>query len=111
MLWGKLVRICTDRAHAIVGSKSGCLTLLEQFIDHPILKYHCILCHESLCGKTLNLKNVMDANVRCVNKIHSSSMNRREFSQFVPDMNEEYGELLLHCEVRWLSKGKVLSRV
>ena len=24
-------------------------------------------------------------------------------------MNEEYDELLLHCEIRWSSKGKVLS--
>ncbi|KII61719.1 hypothetical protein RF11_06675 [Thelohanellus kitauei] len=52
----------------------------------------------------------MDVVVRCVNKICKSALNRLEFRQFLSDMNEEYGELLLHCEVRWLSKGKVLSR-
>ncbi|KII61093.1 hypothetical protein RF11_05810 [Thelohanellus kitauei] len=91
----KLVSICTDEAPAMEGSKLGCLTLIEQFL-------------EALCGKTLNLKYVMDFVVRCVNEIRSSALNRREFRQFLYDMNEEYGELRLHCEVRWLSKGRVL---
>ena len=52
----------------------------------------------------------MDVVLRCVNKIRSKALNRREFRQFLSDLNEEYGELLIHCEVRWLSKGKVLSR-
>ncbi|KII64304.1 hypothetical protein RF11_08159 [Thelohanellus kitauei] len=36
--------------------------------------------------------------VRRVNKIRSSALNRREFRQFLSDMKEEYGELLLHFE-------------
>ncbi|KII69829.1 hypothetical protein RF11_13055 [Thelohanellus kitauei] len=48
----------------------------------------------------------MDVVVRCVNKISKSALNRLEFKQFLSDMNEEYGELLLHCEDRLLSKGK-----
>ncbi|KII64008.1 General transcription factor II-I repeat domain-containing protein 2A [Thelohanellus kitauei] len=108
--WRKLVSICTEGPPAVVDSKSGCLTLLEQFPGRPILKYHCLLNQEALCGKKMNLKNVVDVVVRCVNKICKSVLNRLEFRQFLSDMNEEYGELLLHCEVRWLSKGKVLSR-
>ncbi|KII74578.1 hypothetical protein RF11_16188 [Thelohanellus kitauei] len=42
-------------------------------------------------------------------KICKSALNRLEFRQFLSDMIGEYGELLLHCEVRWISKGKVLS--
>ncbi|KII61644.1 hypothetical protein RF11_08556 [Thelohanellus kitauei] len=69
-------------------------------------KYHFILHQEALCGKTLNLKNVMDVVVRCVNKIRSRALNRQEFREFLSDMNEEYGELLQHCGTEWLSKGK-----
>ncbi|KII61363.1 hypothetical protein RF11_12777 [Thelohanellus kitauei] len=76
--WGKFVSICTDGAPVTMGSKSECLTLLEQFTGRPILKYHYILHQEALCRKTLNLKNVMDVVVRCVSKIRSSDLNRRE---------------------------------
>ena len=108
--WIKLDSVCTDGAPALTGKKSGCLALLEQFLDRTILKYHCIIHQEALCGKTLNLKHIMDVVLRCVNKIRSKVLNRREFRQFLSDLNEEYGELLIHCKVRWLSKGKVLSR-
>ena len=43
-------------------------------------------------------------------KIQARALNRREFRQFLDDIQQEYGELLMYCEVRWLSKGKVLSR-
>ncbi|KII74330.1 General transcription factor II-I repeat domain-containing protein 2 [Thelohanellus kitauei] len=65
---GKSVSICPDGAMAMMGSKSRRLTLLEQFLDRPIHKYHCIRHLETLCGKALNLKNVMDVVVRCVKK-------------------------------------------
>ncbi|KII74748.1 hypothetical protein RF11_00238 [Thelohanellus kitauei] len=91
MEWEKLVSIGTNGAEAMMGRKSGCPTLLQQFLP--------------LCGKTLNLNNVMYVVVRCVNNIRSSALNRREFWKFISEMNEEYDELLLHHEVRWLSKG------
>ncbi|KII73333.1 hypothetical protein RF11_05681 [Thelohanellus kitauei] len=84
----KNLGICTDGALAMMGSKSGCLTLLEQFLGRPIFKYHCILHHYALCGRKLNLKNIMDVFVQCVNKIHSSALNRREFRQFQSELNE-----------------------
>ena len=58
----------------------------------------------------MNMKHVMDVVLKCVNKIRARSLKRREFRQFISELDAEYGELLLHCEVRWLSKSKVLSR-
>ena len=55
------------------------------------------------------MKHVMDIAVKCVNKIRARSLNRREFRQFLIDDEEKYGELLIHCEVRWLSKGPHLQ--
>lgn len=58
----------------------------------------------------MGLKHVMDVVLKCVNKIRGRALNRRQFRLFLSVLQEEYGELLLHCDVRWLSKGKVLSR-
>ena len=108
--WKRLDSICTDGAPALTGRHVGCLSLLEKFLERPLLKYHCIIHQEALCGKTMNMKHVMDIVLKCVNKIRARALNRREFRQFISELDTEYGELLLHCEVRWLSKGKVLAR-
>ncbi len=49
----------------------------------------------------------------CVNCIFPSSIyviaiSHRQFHLLLEDMVAEYGDLILHSDVRWLSKGKVL---
>lgn len=110
MGWTKLNSVCTYGVPAFTGKKSGCLALLEQCLGRTILEYHCIIHQEDLSGKTVNLKHVMDIVLRCEKQIRSKALYRRELRQFLLDMNEEYGELLLHCEISWLPKGEVLSR-
>jgi len=108
--WQKLDSVCTDGAPALTGRHIGCLALLEQYLGRPFLKYHCIIHQGALCAKSLCMKTVMDVVMKCINKIRARALNRREFRQFLKDMNKDPGELLLHCEVRWLSRGKVHSR-
>ncbi|KAG7174262.1 General transcription factor II-I repeat domain-containing protein 2A-like 3, partial [Homarus americanus] len=55
----KLITVCTDGAPSMIGKVVGTTTLLENFLNRPLLKYHCSIHQESLCGKTLNLQHVM----------------------------------------------------
>ena len=71
---------------------------------------HCILHQEDLCSKSLRMKEVMDVVVKTVKFIQSRELNHRQFKSFLADMDFEYGELLYHTEVRWLSCGNVLKR-
>ena len=48
--------------------------------------------------------------VSTINFIKSRALNHRQFQQFLEDVEAEYGDLIYYCEVRWLSKGKVLKR-
>ncbi|CAG9786987.1 unnamed protein product [Diatraea saccharalis] len=48
--------------------------------------------------------------VRSLNKIRSNSLNDRLFSQLCIANDEDFNRLLLHTEVRWLSKGTCLTR-
>lgn len=89
--WRKLDSVCTDGAPAMTGTHIGCLSLLEQFIGRSVLKYHCFIHQESLCGKSLDMKHVMDIVLKCVYKIQARALNRREFRQFLEDINQEYG--------------------
>ena len=49
--------------------------------------------------------------MKCVNFIKARSLNQRLFSSLCADTGLDYQALLLHTEVRWLSRGRVLKRV
>ena len=43
MDWAKLDSIYTNGCPAMTGKHAGCLALLEQFLERPLLKHHCII--------------------------------------------------------------------
>ena len=53
----------------------------------------------------------MSVVVKTVNFIRARGLNHRQFTSFLLDLDTEYGELLYHTEVRWLSRGNVLRRL
>ena len=108
--WSKLVSVCTDGASAMIGNRNIGIGLLISFLGRSVLKYHCIIHQEVLCGQNLNMQSVMDVVVKGVNKIRARVLNRREFKQYLQNLDAQYGELLRHSDVRWLSTGKVLAR-
>lgn len=57
------------------------------------------------------LRVVLDEAVKTVNLIKSRAMNARLFSILCNEMGAHFHQLLLHSEVRWLSRGKVLARL
>lgn len=53
----------------------------------------------------------MDNVMAIINFIHStSSLQHRSFRKLLLEMSAEHHDLLLHNDVRWLSKGKALVR-
>ena len=104
----------TDGAPATVGQEKGVVSLLERrmkdfWISHKIKKLHCIIHQEALCAKSLKLKEVMDAVVRTVNLILSRGLNHCQFQQFLLETQAKIGDLTFFCNVRWLSRGKMLQ--
>lgn len=107
----KLVGITTDGAPAFTGVQKGFIALCRKDDMFPsFLSYHCIIHQQALCGQFLNANNVMKAVVKLINHVRAHALQRRQFRTLIEEMNLEYGELLLHTEVRWLSKGKILRR-
>ncbi|XP_063610390.1 general transcription factor II-I repeat domain-containing protein 2A-like [Penaeus indicus] len=56
------------------------------------------------------LQKVMQLVVRVVNFIVSRALNHRQFHELLAEFETEYGDLVMHNEVRWLSRGRVLDR-
>jgi len=110
--WEHCVEICTDGAPSMVGSVKGFVAFAKQK-NSKIYVNHCFLHREVLIVKTLptDLKSVLTSVVNMVNYIKARPLKSRIFKQLCLAMEAKYEGLLLHTEIRWLSRGKVLSRV
>lgn len=103
----KLSAITTDGAPAMVGKINGFIALCkkdESFSN--FMSYHCIIHQEALCGKILPFEHVMKIVTKIINSIRAAPLQHRLFKALLED--EEH-DLILHTEVRWLSKCKVLT--
>ena len=49
--------------------------------------------------------------VQTINFIKSRALNIRIIENLCGEMKSEFKTLLLHCEVRWLSKAKALKKL
>lgn len=53
--WSHAVSLSTDGAPSMVGKKAGVVTKLKENPTQKFRNCHCILHHETLCGKTLKM--------------------------------------------------------
>ncbi|XP_022162363.1 general transcription factor II-I repeat domain-containing protein 2-like [Myzus persicae] len=101
----KLVSITTDGAPSFCGNKKGFLALCKNDNSFPhFFQYHCIIHQQALCGSVININNVMELVVKIVNSIRGKALKRRLFRELMDEVDCHYGDLLLHSNVRWLSK-------
>uniref|UniRef100_A0A8C4WVN9 Uncharacterized protein n=1 Tax=Eptatretus burgeri TaxID=7764 RepID=A0A8C4WVN9_EPTBU len=103
--------ICTDGAPAMVGVRGGFVMLVKNEWPH-VTSSHCSLHRYALASKTLppRLLEVMDVALKVINFIRAKAKNHRLFQLLANEMGVEHVGLLFHTKVRWLSRGKCLSR-
>ncbi|KAK0137495.1 SCAN domain-containing protein 3 [Merluccius polli] len=104
--------LVTDGAPAIVGRHRGLVSRLKE-LSPEMHGLHCLIHQSVLCAKLSGeLKGVMDRVMRIINFVRgTSSTQHRLFRQLVADSEDAtHDDLLLHNDVRWLSKGKALDR-
>ena len=111
----KLVSVTTDGAPAMVGVRKGFVSLLQKHMKEAghqtqIIRIHCIIHQEALCAKSLEMQEIMKVVVKVVNLILSRGLNHRQFQQLLLEVDAQHSDLLYFCEVRWLSRGKMLDR-
>ncbi|KAK3508687.1 hypothetical protein QTP70_004201 [Hemibagrus guttatus] len=107
----KLVAVTTDGDPAMIGRQTGFIAHCKADPDFPkFLHYHCIIHQQALCAKVIGFGHVMTPVVKIINNIRSKAKQHRIFKVLLEEMSAEYGDLLLHTEIRWLSRGRVLHR-
>lgn len=112
LTWANCVAVCTDGAAALTGSNKGLRGLIQKVAPHMVFN-HCMIHRQALVAKDMDeeLHNVLQDAVSSINYIKCNSHNSRLFSILCNEMGSTYERLLLHTEVRWLSRGKILRRI
>ncbi|XP_008579909.1 PREDICTED: SCAN domain-containing protein 3 [Galeopterus variegatus] len=106
------VGVCSDGAASMTGKYSEVVTQIKKLAPECKMT-HCFIHRESLAMKKISaeLNNVLTDIVKIVNYVKSNALNSRLFSLLCDNMEADHKQLLLHAEIRWLSRGKVLSRM
>lgn len=110
--WLKCVGICSDGARAMTGKHGGVVTRIKAVAPECVF-IHCSIHRQALAAKGMpdELRQILNDAVKVVNFIKSRALNSRLFRLLCSEMGSIHDSLLLHTEVRWLSRGKVLSRL
>jgi hypothetical protein len=112
ILWQWCVFICSDGAAAMTGRLLE-LVARAKNVNPSIEWNHCIIQRQSVASERMNpvFHKTMDEAVEVINFNKSRPLNSRLFRQLCADLGSENTMLLLHSEVRCLSRGNVLRRL
>ncbi|XP_071036604.1 zinc finger BED domain-containing protein 5-like [Parasteatoda tepidariorum] len=107
-----IIAVVTDRAPAMVGRYRGFTTFLKEKVP-GICTIHCVLHRNNLVAKYLSpeLHKALQFCIKCINQIKAQPLKSRLFSKLCEENDELFNQLLLHTEVRWLSRGVCLQRL
>ena len=110
--WSFCVRTCMDRADAITRQLSGFTTRVKE-VASDCKATHCVIHREMPVSWKMSpeLNNVWQVVIKITNPIKACDLNSCLFTQLCEEMDTELTCLLLYTEMRWLSKGRSLTRV
>lgn len=111
--WENCTSLCTDGAAALTGKIKGFLAFVRE-VNPSIVTTHCFLHREALMMRTVDrgqLEQVLRTTIAMINYVKTRPVKSRIFEKLCESMGAEHTTLLLHSEIRWLSKGKALRRV
>ncbi|UYV82126.1 EPM2AIP1 [Cordylochernes scorpioides] len=91
--WKNLKCITTDGGKNMSGKDKGVVALVSKAVENDggskPLVLHCIIHQQSLCGKCLDISDVLKPVISTVNFIRSFGLNHQQFRQFIAEIEKQ----------------------
>ncbi|XP_053431130.1 zinc finger MYM-type protein 6 isoform X1 [Nycticebus coucang] len=111
--WKHCVGLCTDGAASMTGRYSGLRAKIREVATNTVAFTHCFIHREHLVAEKLSpcLHKILLQAAQILSFIKSNALNSRLLTILCEEMGSEHVDLPLHAEVRWISRGRILTRL
>ncbi|XP_045879542.1 zinc finger MYM-type protein 6 isoform X1 [Meles meles] len=111
--WKHCVGLCTDGAASMTGRCSGFRAKIQEIATNTVAFTHCFIHREHLAAAKLSpcLHEILLQSAQILSFIKSNALNSRMLTILCEEMGSEHVNLPLHAEVRWISRGRILTRL
>ncbi|XP_004372019.1 zinc finger MYM-type protein 6 [Trichechus manatus latirostris] len=111
--WKHCVGLCTDGAASMTGRCSGLRAKIEEVAMNTVAFTHCFIHREHLAAEKLSpyLHEILLQSAQILSFIKSNALNSRMLTILCEEMGCEHVNLPVHAEVRWISRGRILTRL
>nr|XP_045006431.1 zinc finger MYM-type protein 6 isoform X2 [Jaculus jaculus] len=111
--WNHCVGFCTDGAASLTGRWSRLRSKIQEIAKNTVTFTHCFIHREHLAGKNLSpcLHEILLQSAQIISFVKSNASNSRMLTILCEEMGSEHVNLPLNAEVRWLSRGRILTRL
>ena len=96
----------------MTGKRNGVVAFIKTKSPNAVAS-HCMLHREALVAKRMDdeFNQLLQEVIKIVNMTKARPLKHRMFAALCSEMGASHEHLLLHSEVRWLSRGVVMQRV
>nr|XP_031539867.1 zinc finger MYM-type protein 6 isoform X2 [Vicugna pacos] len=111
--WKHCVGLCTDGAASMTGRCSGLQAKIQEVAMNTVAFTHCFIHREHLAAEKLSpcLHEILLQSAQILSFIKSNALNSRMLTILCEEMGSEHVNLPLRAEVRWISRGRILTRL
>ncbi|XP_005868617.1 PREDICTED: zinc finger MYM-type protein 6 isoform X1 [Myotis brandtii] len=111
--WKYCVGLCTDGAASMTGRYSGLRGKIQEVAMNTLAFTHCFIHRERLAAEKLSpcLHKILLQSAQILSFIKSNALNSRMLTILYEEMGSEHVNLPLPAEVRWISRGRILTRL
>ncbi|XP_016073584.1 PREDICTED: zinc finger MYM-type protein 6 isoform X1 [Miniopterus natalensis] len=111
--WKHCVGFCTDGAASMTGRYSDLRAKIQEVAMNTLAFTHCFIHREHLAAEKLSpcLHEILLQSAQILSFIKSNALNSRMLTILCEEMGSENVNLPLPAEVRWISRGRILTRL